>query len=90
MAAPQPSPTIPQYLPVGASHCVTSHRPESRSAPQMRGRPAPPQMKPATVHSPQSSIRLQLSLKRPQYWPPACVQLVMQGGSPPLSRGGAQ
>ena len=71
---PQPSPTMPQYLPFACWQLVGVHAPESEFAPQTFARPAPPQVCPSR-HPPQSTEPPQPSPTMPQYLPFACVQL---------------
>jgi hypothetical protein len=62
---PQPSPTMPQYLPFGWSHFVGVQAPESSAAPHTPGVPAPPQLWPVG-QLPQSILPPQPSPTTPQ------------------------
>src|SRR5258706_324099 len=69
---PQPSPTMPQYLPFACWHCVGVQRPESSAEPQTLAMPAPPQLCPLE-QVPQSIWPPQPSPTTPQYCPYICM-----------------
>src|SRR5262245_53348021 len=68
---PQPSPTIPQYLPPGGVQVTAWHIPPP--VPQTLATPPPPQVS-VPERPPQSIRRPQPSPIMPQYLPPSCWQ----------------
>src|SRR5579859_4280294 len=72
---PQPSPTMPQYLPYIWLHDRRVHPPASGAKPQRFAMPSPPQLCPFG-QPPQSIWPPQPSPTMPQYWPFAWLQLV--------------